>query len=43
MDLSNGRATAVSRWKQQFLAESRGEVVEGKIALDSDKRRIQAL
>lgn len=43
MDLSNAGSTAVSRWKQQFIAEQRGDVVEGKMALDTDKRRIQAL
>ncbi|MFT6373179.1 MAG: transposase [Paraglaciecola sp.] len=43
MDLSGAGSTAVSRWKKQFLAEHRGEVVEGKIALDADKRRIQKL
>ena len=43
MSLSNADVTAVSRQKQQFLAEQRGEVVQGKIALDTDKRRIQEL
>ena len=43
MDLSGAGATAVSRWKQQFLAEQRDEVVAGKTALDPDKRRIQEL
>jgi transposase len=43
MDLSGAGATAVSRWKSQYLAEQRGEVVQGKVALDSDKRRIQVL
>ena len=43
MDLSGAGATVVSRWKSQYLAEQRGEVVQGKVALDSDKRRIQAL
>ena len=43
MDLSGAGATAVSRWKRQLQAEQRGEVVEGKIALDADKRRIQEL
>jgi len=43
MDLSGAGSTAVSRWKKQFLAEQRGEVAEGKIALDADKRRIQEL
>jgi transposase len=43
MDLSGAGATAVSRWKSQYLAEQRGKFVQGKVALDSDKRRIQAL
>jgi len=43
MDLSGAGPTAVSRWKQQLVAEQRGEVVEGKTALNADKRRIQAL
>jgi transposase len=43
MDLSGAGPTAVSRWKKQLLAEQRGEVVEGKTALNADKRRIQEL
>jgi transposase len=43
MDLSGAGATAVSRWKSQYLAEQRGEIFQGKVALDSDKRRIQVL
>ncbi|MGK0399816.1 MAG: transposase [Gammaproteobacteria bacterium] len=43
MDLSDAGATAVSRWKSQYLAEQRGEVTQGEVALDSDKRRIQGL
>jgi transposase len=43
MDLSGAGATAVSRWKSQYLAEQRGEVTQGKVAIDSDKRRIQLL
>jgi len=43
IDLSNAGSTAVSRWKQQFIAEQRGDVVDGKMALDTDKRRIQEL
>jgi transposase len=43
MDLSGAGTTAVSRWKSQNLAEQQGEVVQGKVALDSDKRRIQML
>jgi transposase len=43
MDLSGAGSTAVSRWKKQLLAEQRGEVGEGKTALNADKRRIQEL
>lgn len=43
IEISGAGATAVSRWKRQYLAEQRGEVVEGKVALDADKRRIQIL
>ena len=43
MDLSSAGASAVSRWKRQYLAEQKGDVIEGKIALDGDKRHIQTL
>jgi transposase len=43
MDLSGTGATAVSPWKSQYLADQRGEVTQGKVAFDSDKRRIQGL
>jgi transposase len=43
IDLSGAGATAVSLWKSQCLAEQRGEVVQGKVALNSYKRRIQVL
>ena len=43
IELSGAGPTAVSRWKKQYLAEQRGEVVKGKTALDSDTRRIQEL
>ena len=43
IEMSGAGYTAVSRWKQQFLAELKGNVVEGKAALDPDKRRIQTL
>ena len=43
MDLFGVGATAVSRWESQYLAEQPGEVVQEKVSLDSDKRRIQAL
>jgi len=43
VEISGAGHTAVSRWKQQFLAEQKGELTEGKVALDPDKRRIQEL
>jgi transposase len=43
IEISGAGATAVSRWKRQYLAEQHGEVVEGKVALDADKRHIQTL
>ena len=43
MELSGVSASAVVRWKKQYLAEQRGEIVEGKTPLDEDKRRIQEL
>jgi transposase len=43
IELSGAGPTAVSRWKKQYLAEQRGEVVGGKTALNADKRRIQEL
>lgn len=43
MELSGAGATAVTRWKKQYIAEQQGDFVEGKIPLDADKRRIQEL
>jgi len=43
MEISGAGATAVTRWKKQYLAEQRGETLDGKVPLDSDKRRIQEL
>jgi transposase len=43
MDLSGAGATAVSRWKKQYIAEQQGDISTTKVALDSDKRRIQVL
>ncbi len=43
MDISGAGKTAVSRWKKQYIAEQKGDVIKGKTALDGDKRRIQAL
>jgi transposase len=43
MDISGAGKTAVSRWKKQYIAEQKGEFIEGKTALDGDKRRIKSL
>ena len=43
MELSGAGATAVARWKKQYLSEQQGEVVAGKVPLDPDKRRIAEL
>ncbi len=43
MDISGAGYTAVARWKEQYLAEQKGEPIEGKTALNPDKRRIQEL
>jgi transposase len=43
MDISGAGYTAVARWKEQYLAEQKGELIEGKTALNPDKRRIQEL
>ncbi|HIF55003.1 MAG TPA: transposase [Methylococcaceae bacterium] len=43
VEISGAGSTAVARWKQQFLAEQKGELIGGKVALDPDKRRIQEL
>lgn len=43
MELSGAGATAVARWKKQYQAEQKGEVIKGKTPLDPDKRRILEL
>lgn len=43
MDLSGAGASAVTRWKKQYLAEQRGELTEGKVPLDAAQRRIKEL
>ena len=43
MALSGAGTTAVARWKKQYLSEQKGETMEGKTALDADKRHIQIL
>jgi transposase len=43
MDISGAAASAVTRWKKQYLAEQRGEFMADKTPLDADKRRIREL
>lgn len=43
MEISGAAASAVSRWKKQYLAEQQGEFIADKIPLDADKRRIREL
>lgn len=43
MEISGACSSSVARWKKQYLAEKRGETIEGKVPLDADKRRIQKL
>lgn len=43
MDISGAGATAVARWKKQYLDEQRGEFTQNKIPLDADKRLIEEL
>ncbi|ETX09787.1 glycine/betaine ABC transporter [Marinomonas ushuaiensis DSM 15871] len=43
MDISGSGATAVARWKKQYLDELRGEFTQGEIPLDPDKRLIGEL
>ncbi len=43
MEMSGAGATAVTRWKKQYLSEQKGEVMAGKVPLDPDKRRIAEL
>jgi len=43
MDISGAGASAVTRWKRQYLAEQCDEPIKGKVPLDADKRRIQEL
>ena len=43
MAMSGAAASAVTRWKKQYLAEQRGEFMADKTPLDADKRRIREL
>jgi len=43
MEMSGACSSAVVRWKRQYLAEQKGQCIEGKIPLNEDKRRIKEL
>lgn len=43
MELSGAGASAVTRWKKQYLAEQRGEFAQDKVPLDASQRRIKEL
>lgn len=43
MELSGACASAVTRWKRQYLQERNGVIPEGKTALTEEHRRIQEL
>ena len=43
MGLSGAGASAVTRWKKQYLAEQRGEFAQDKVTLDASQRRIKEL
>lgn len=43
MEISGAGATAVTRWKKQYLDELKGQTPEGKKALTPEQQRIQDL
>lgn len=43
MDVSGAGATAVTRWKNQYQQELKGQKPEGKKAFTPDQQRIQEL
>ena len=43
MELSGASASAVVRWKKQYLDEKNGKISPDKVALDPQLRRIQEL
>lgn len=43
MQMSGAGASAVARWKKQYLSEQSGHFITDKIPLDDDKRRIREL
>ncbi len=42
-EISGAGATAVSRWKRQYLAEIKGQTPQGKKALTAEQQKIQEL
>ncbi|SET54093.1 transposase [Thorsellia anophelis] len=43
MEISGASESAVSRWKRQYLNEKNGNLTEGKVPLNEDKREIHEL
>lgn len=43
MEISGAGASAVTRWKRQYLAELKGETPQGKKAMTPEQQRIQEL
>ena len=43
MEISGAGASAVTRWKKQYLAELDGQTPQGKKALTPEQQRIQEL
>lgn len=43
MELSGAGATAISRWKKQYLEEINGQTPQGKKALTIEQQKIQEL
>ncbi|SET26248.1 transposase [Thorsellia anophelis] len=43
MEISGASHSAVTRWKSQYLNETAGNLAEGKVPLNEDKREIYEL
>lgn len=43
MEISGAGATAVARWKKQYINEQCGDFTPNKVPLDADKRLIEEL
>ena len=43
MEISGAGATAITRWKKQYLTELNGETPDGKKAMTPEQQRIQEL